>query len=361
MRKKYIWFINFLTLISVLAGIFPASASASGINETMTDEPNTAYAVAGKRVQKKDMMVLGFANLCVDTVKRDGREAWELNPRVTNSSRLYVDLSSNLGNSKKDGSVYQVEIDYFDSEDGYFIVWYDSVDYGAQIAKEVYMSNSKTWKTASVMLDNAGFFDRLDSRSDIKITTGERGTTLGTSPSKVYIGAIRVKRTPAMNPLYIEAYSDQPGNTYKWYDEDKIVHNRITNVSGQRLDASVTFRIVDEYNCERWRQVEKITMEPGEEQVFDSNIKTDYCGLYTYYIDVDTEVSEESVHSSFEEDTIAIVKTDPDGVRSRFGWISHFLDRYTGRQIQYDMADCGNRRKRVIQYYVAFVLCITVL
>ena len=333
MRKKYIWFINFLTLISVLAGIFPASASASGINETMTDEPNTAYAVAGKRVQKKDMMVLGFANLCVDTVKRDGREAWELNPRVTNSSRLYVDLSSNLGNSKKDGSVYQVEIDYFDSEDGYFIVWYDSVDYGAQIAKEVYMSNSKTWKTASVMLDNAGFFDRLDSRSDIKITTGERGTTLGTSPSKVYIGAIRVKRTPAMNPLYIEAYSDQPGNTYKWYDEDKIVHNRITNVSGQRLDASVTFRIVDEYNCERWRQVEKITMEPGEEQVFDSNIKTDYCGLYTYYIDVDTEVSEESVHSSFEEDTIAIVKTDPDGIKNNSAWISHFLDRYTDQRI----------------------------
>ncbi|MDD6734784.1 MAG: hypothetical protein PUE13_00550, partial [Clostridiales bacterium] len=238
MKKRTIWFINLLTLLSLLMGSFsPLTVLAEAAEE------NIAYAVLGSTLKKQNIDVFTDSNHFGSVVKRGGREAWEMNPSLPSSRYMYVDISDSFGNSKKDGSVYEVEIDYYDSEEGYFVVWYDSVDYGTQIAKQITLkNNSKTWKTASFTLDNAGFSNGIDKLGDLKISTRERGTMLPSSGCNIYIGAIRIKRIPAANPLYIESYNDQPGNTYRWFDESKIVHNRITNVSGQKLDATVTYR-----------------------------------------------------------------------------------------------------------------------
>ncbi len=332
MNKRVVLFINLLMTFSLLLG--SVSPAAAVVKEDIADKENIAYAVLGKDVEKKniDKVSMGWSPKVTVTTQEE-REAWQLTSNLDSSASMYVNLSDSMGNSKIDGSVYEVEIDYYDRDMGYFIVWYDSVDYGAQIAEEVYIDNSCTWKTASFTLDNAGFSNSIDGVGDLKISSRERGTMLPASSCNVYIGAIRIKRIPGANPLYVESYNDQPGNTYRWYDESKIVHNRITNVSGQDLEATVTFRIVDEDSCEQWQKSENIVIAAGEEKNLDSDIQTDRCGLYTYYIDVDTEVNGSKVHSTFKEDTIAIVKTDPDGIRSRFGWVSHFLDRYPDKRI----------------------------
>lgn len=323
-----------LTSMLLIVVMFFGMMGITVAGSSRETENDSACAVLGQEVSLTniDRVFMGSSEQ-ITTSQKNGRDAWQITASAASSAYLYVDLSDEMGNSKLDGSVYDVEIDYYDQESGYFVVWYDSVDYGPQIAGEVYIDASNTWKTAKFTLDNAGFANGIDHKADLKISTRETGTKLTASQCDVCISEIRVLRRVSVNPIYVESYTDEPGNTYKYFQEEKIVHNRLTNVSGQDITAEITYRLVDEDQVTRQTVKKDVSLRVNEEIVHDINLELDYCSKYRWYIDICAQIGEKVVKSSFAEDELAIVKTDPDGIKGYFARTSHHFDRYPDNRV----------------------------
>lgn len=333
LRKSFHLMSLFIAVILFFGTIYSA-LNVFAANSGKGAENSTAHAVLGRNVSTAniDRVFMGTSEQ-ITIAEKGGREAWQITPSSVASAYLYVDLSEKLGNSKQDGSVYDIEIDYYDQESGYFVVWYDSADNGVQIAGDIYINATNSWKTARFTLDNAGFANGIDKKADLKISTRETGTKLPNSQCSVCISEIRVIRHSGVNPIYVESYTDEPGNTFEWFKKEKIVHNRLTNVSGNVASAEVTYRLVDEDNFTRQVTQKSVELAANEEIVQDINIDIDYCSKYRWYVDVSVRIDDITVQSSFAEDEIAIAKTDPDGIKGQFARTSHHFDRYPNNRV----------------------------
>lgn len=247
----------------------------------------------------------GNANVVV----RDGKECWEIKPTVSEGF-VYVDFAETIGSSSQDGSVYEFELDYYDYGEGYLICWYDSVDYGKQIAAEIYTTNSKAWKTAYFTIDDAGFANKI-SGYDLMLSTREQGCILTSSPANIYIKELRVKRDVAKQPILCEAYIENVGNTFSHYIDEKPVQITFTNTLNEPCELSVAYRLVSDSGFETWKKEDLIALDAKEKKEYIINLDTKVCELYTLYIDIKDE--KHNFDYTITEDTICIVPTDEEG------------------------------------------------
>ena len=152
------------------------------------------------------------------------------------------------------------------------------------------------------------------------------------TPFPMLLKSIKVTRIPAKNPILAEAYSDAPGNTFPFYEKEKMICNKFTNTGNTKVNINVTYRMVNtETKDVEFKKEEKLTVGAYKTVVSDVNIVSENCGIYRWYIDVKSD--DGRIDSTFEEDTLCIVKTDPNGVRSEFGWINCHLDRYRSDEV----------------------------
>lgn len=250
-----------------------------------------------------------------------------------NDAYVYFKPDYKLGNSS-DGSVFDLKIDYSDKGgEGYFVVWYDTLDYGPQIAATEILKGDGKDKTVSVTLNDAGFAKGIDSKGDIMISlceTGKAGSgKTKYSASPCYLKSLSVTKRNEKNPVRVESVVQSDGNTFSYFEASKPIENVFCNTTDLPVEALVTYKLADFDNNVVFTKNESISIEGGGKltrTVDISGVKT--CGLYKWLIDI----SVGGKTYSFTEDTVAIVKTDKDGVRSDFAWINFHIERYGDEQ-----------------------------
>ena len=297
--------------------------SAKTTDENIQVGDMVAKATFGKKLETQEIgrVVYGThwpQQVPTVPVIRDGREAWEIKAQGT-TGYIWIDLADSMGSCEQDGSLYEIEVDYYDHNKSWFFIWYESIDHGPQVALENYTTGSGEWKTAKVTIQDALFANRLGNDGagyDIKLSCREQGYMVPYAPT-MYIGEIRVIRKNAVNPVIANAYTDVVGNTFSHFEE-KIVHNKFTNTTKEKITVDVTCKIVGERGYEKWKETQSVTLEPKEIKTIDTIVDTEYSDLYRYCIEIKSE--EKNISSLFDIFTLVIVRTDEEGRVCDFSW-----------------------------------------
>ncbi len=242
---------------------------------------------------------------------REGEECWEISTSE-GGEYLYIDFDTSLGNSLEDGSTYDIEIDYLDLGKGFLYIWYDDLNYGKQMCGEIYGENTKAWKTFKVTLENAGFSGGIKGHDFMMSVRSQKFWDDIKSNVSAFVKEIRVKRNRKVQPVLAESYIKEPGNIFCHTDEQKIATVTYTNTLSDATEFEATYHLVDDYGIERWKHSETVKIKNKGEAISEVNIDTDYCGLYTLYIDIKNEDFDYRI----KEDTLAIVKRNEDGSAS---------------------------------------------
>ena len=310
------------------SGMLPAaadeSAAASDVQAALTAEAILGSTVSQTGFETVEMGI----DTTADVVLRGGEEAWLMdNQQGTASSYINMTLSSAFKGESFDGSEYVIEVDYYDSGAGYFRLYYDALDMERKVGGTAYTQNEQTWKTVAFTLQDAAFTGRTDGQFDLQLSIRAESERSPVSGASVAIRRIRITRLPAKNAIYLTASNDQVGNAYRWYDSDKIIHNKFENLTGGAVDAQITYRLISEDEQVAFEKTETLSFAPGEVKELDLNFgETERCDLYWYEVEIRSE--EAGIFSLLRPFEIAILKTDPDGIVNDKMYYAAHLERY---------------------------------
>ncbi len=318
MKRIFSYILIFATLLSCL----PARIAFG------EKEANLAEVVLGKNVQ-----VTGFKNVESGTkttptvVVRDNSECWLMdNQSGEQSAYINFSLADSFKHKKQDGSVYEILVEYYDTGFGYFNLQYDSLGMDKQLADDIYMNDDKMWKTAKFIIDDAEFAEKLDSKFDFCLSINGKSSTSGgkTSSSAIGIRKVTVLRKAGVNPVWVSSESNREGNAFEWFSDTKIIHNKFENLTGEQKDVTVTHKLISETGYIAYEKSEEMTFLPDEVKETDFNF-SDFkrCDVYNYHVEIKDK--EGNINSDIYTMTLAILKTDPDGiVDERVQYSAHF-------------------------------------
>lgn len=258
-----------------------------------------------------------------------GSKCWVLNKmNGSQSGYLNMNLSSEF-KKNNDGSVYTIEVEYYDVSNGYFRLLYDRKNNENKVGQTFYMTNAVTWKTASLTVDDADFKHGIEGKYDIQLSIFAPSTQTTISPSSIAVRKITVKKKTNANPIYVTSTVERGGNSFEWYSDEKIIHNEYQNFSNEKKMVNIKHSFVNNYGLKVYEKEEKLTISPKEK------IKTDFnfsdlrrSDIYWYRINISDDSGE--INSTFKPFEIAILKTDPNGIKNEYVYFASHLERRTG-------------------------------
>lgn len=246
---------------------------------------------------------------------RDGENCWLMDKLQGDAkSTINFSLSDNMKPKSFDGSVYDIEIDYFDSGKGYCFLYYNNTDGEREWQNQIYTEATGTWKTQKFTLTNADFNEGYNGKYDFTLSIKARSSSSGISSESIAIKRVRVTRHPNENKLYISTKIDESGNTFKWFSKDKIINTAVHNYSGADAEAEITFKAVTESGLIKGEKIEKVSIPKDGTNELKLNFgDVDYCDIYKLIADV--KMSDGTSFSQMPT-KFAIIKTDPDGIKN---------------------------------------------
>lgn len=325
MNSKLLYFGLILVLI---INCFPTFAVFAD-NGDVTSDLYTAEAILGTELESKGFSLIESGNLNTpNVVKRSGSYCWLLD-KTKGKDLAYINFAlSDSFKNERDGSVYEIEVEYFDAGEGYFNLAYDSVGETSKYADFVYMNNTLIWKTAHFTIDDAQFANEIDGKYDFRLSITTVSTSNKISASSVPIRKVIVKKKRAVNPIFVSSYTEVSGNAYKWYDKSKVIYNKFENLTNEPKTVNVTYRLMSKEGFEAFSKTEILTFEPGEvkNNQFEFG-ELNECDSYWYCVDICD--SEGTINSEFKLLELAVLKTDPDGIRNKgVYWATHIGTAY---------------------------------
>ena len=292
------------------------------------NDSDIAEAVLGKSVKITGFKAVEPGTKTTPTVVvRDNSECWLLdNQSGTQSAYINFILAENFKHKQQDGSVYEISVEYYDTGKGYFAFRYNSLDKDKQLGDIIYMQDEKMWKTVKFTVDDAGFEEKLDGKFDFSLSIKATSSTTsgGTSSSAIGIRKVTVEKKENVNPVWVSSSNDREGNAYEWFSENKIIKNKFSNLTDEQKEVTVTHRFINENKYVAYEKSEDMTFLPGEVKEVDFDF-SDFkrCDVYDYYIDI--KAKDASIDSHIYTMTLAILKTDPDGIcDERIQYSAHF-------------------------------------
>lgn len=318
MAKKIIVNVILLCMVINVFSVMPTLAYGDEL---------TAFAVFGSAASSsgfKSVIVGDGSKTQPEISEKSGRTCYLLSK---NSPHISLSVAEEMKNH--DGSEYILEIDYYEELNAGFRVVYDSKTQEEPLeVGQVYHDFNGVWKTVSYTLKDAAFQERIDDKYDIRITVDFAGQYPLISQG---IGAVRLVKKVERNPIYAQSTTEQVGHTFRWFDEEKIISTTFENLSDDKFTATVKHRLIDTNGIARFETTENINFEPHEvrETTFDFG-ELQYCDIYKHYVDI--EIAEREISSQFVPLQIAVVKTDPDGIKKESAYWSVHMDKYTNEQ-----------------------------
>lgn len=313
---------SYLLIFTMIFSLMPANITCSA------EDLETAVAVLGKNTQISGFKIVESGTKTTPTVVvRDNSECWLMdNQAGEQAAYINFALANGFKHKKQDGSVYEISVEYYDTGLGYFNLQYDSLGMDKQLADMIYLNDDKMWKTATFIIDDAEFAEKLDSKFDFCLSIkGKSSTTSGkTSSSSVGIRKVTVLRKPGMNPVWVSSQSDKEGNAFEWFSDKKIIHNSFRNLTDEQKDVVVTHKLISEMGYEAYEKSEEMTFLPGEVKEIDFDFSEfKRCDVYNYHVEIKDK--EGKVNSDIYTMTLAVVKTDPNGITDdRIQYSAHF-------------------------------------
>lgn len=342
LKKRLLRFTGIVSVAAMLIGNLsaytPISAAADntsvGASAVKSDEyaVTTATATLGKSLVQNGFESVNMANITgAINVTKDGKQGWLLDKsQGTNKASVNLNLSSTFKHNKKDGSVYEIEVDYYDSGNGYLRLYYDSYTDTKMTAATVYTDKANKWKTLKVTVDDAAFEKRCDGKCDISVSIAARSIGTPVSNESIAVSEVRVKRIAAKNPIYVTPTIDETANAFKWFSDKKIVHNKLENLTDTEKTVNVTYKAMSENYVKVFEKTEKLTFAPNETKDIDVDLgEVKRCDIYKYYVEVTSD--DGKINSVFCPFEFSVIKTDPDGIKNDAYFAAH-LDRYPEAQ-----------------------------
>lgn len=317
------------TLFALICGILPGMpvktslAAAGDINaaEVVFDSDNpkkTGFKVVESGTDKKPQMA-----------ERNGEPCWLMDKLQGDSkSTINFTLDETMKENSFDGSVYDIEIDYFDSGKGYFILYYINRDGNLEWKNITYTNASNAWQTASFTLSDADFCQKANGAYDFYLSIKALHSNSYTiSPESMAIKRVKVTRHANQNKLFISAKIDEPGNTFKWYEKEKLIDTTVHNLSGADAEAEITFRAVTDSGFVKAQTVKNVSIPAdGTEQLQVDLGEADYCDKY--YLEAEVKMSDGTTFTQ-RPTMFVIIKTDPDNIRNKSAYLAEHMERYT--------------------------------
>lgn len=319
----------------------PATALASAADPRTEENSNEAYfsfaSGGGSSQLTAEMMNKNAPNI----VSKDDREGWQLDNSqgTTEAVTINCDISPGFAYDVSDGSVYEIEIDYFDTGKAVFSLVYSARDRSNRFAGSVKTdgvgsketeSNVAEWKTAVFRIEDAKFDDSLnncdfqisanilDSNHDITPTTlngFSENNSYGLYYSSYYIdtfgrvstvdpiviGEVRVKKLEGKNPFTTKVTMDTTSNTLFDAEHAKFNYSLKNNFDSEyRLNAEYT--VYDENDRAVLTKSEELSVAPNEDKSFSVDLGEVPYGLFylkTRFTGdgVDSEIKTEFSHS----------------------------------------------------------------
>ncbi len=307
-----------------MLAIFTASLPSAVMSAQLTAGENQAQAILSNTLLQTgfDKVEMGTSS-AINSAVRGGSECW-LMDKLAGDSKAYINfkLSKEFKPAESDGSMYEIEFEYYDSGKGFVRLMYDSASKAQEVGHTVYTQNEKVWKTAKVVLNDASFGGRLDGSYDFRLTIKEKGNGSTASGESIGIRKVTVTRYPGKNPINVTAFTDEAGDAFEWYRTEKIIHNRFENLTAEEKSVNVRYYFQNEKGRIYFDKTEEITFAPKEVKEVDLNFgELDRSDVYTYNV----EITSDDVDSHYELFNLAVLKTDPDGIlNERVLWCAHF-------------------------------------
>lgn len=324
--KRFISLFISLTLMLTYFAATETVAAAEYEMPKLTENQCFAYLGKNSKLSGFKSVEPGDDPTQIKYTERGGEEYYTLDvSNGTKSLQLNFDISDNFANCVSDGSVFEIEVEYYNDTQGYFQLHYDSIEQADLMSEIAVTDDSKSWSTAKFVIDDAYFGNRLLDKYDFQLRADtNHSSRMPISPASIVIRSVKITRYPAANPVRYKGWVDESGNTYEFYRDDKIFKNEFTNLSDRVVDANVTYRAVDCDGVERWRMTENVKLEPGEAKQTEANVEIDFCQIYDIHTDIIDKAN--GIEEHFSDLKVGIIKTDPDGIQNDH----HYYNAHTG-------------------------------
>lgn len=330
-----------VAVLSAAAVLAPSSIGAYAADTDRAESADTAYynfAAGGDSSRiTAEMMNKYDPNI----VTKDGREGWQLDNSqgTTEAATISCNIDSSFAYDVSDGSVFEIEIDYFDTGKAVFSMVYSAQDRSDRFAGSVRTdgvgsketeSNVAEWKTAVFRIEDAKFNDSLngcDFQISANILDSNHGITTSTlngfSPNNDYglyyssyyidtfgrvstvdpivIGAVRVKKLETKNPFTTKVTMDTTSNTL--FDSEHAKFNySMKNNFDTPYELGAEYTIYDENDREVLTKTETVSVAANEEKTFSVDLGEVPYGLFylktRFTADgVESEIKTEFSHS----------------------------------------------------------------
>ena len=325
-----------LILFLAFSAVYPGAAFAAESKDAVSSDTEIiAQAEFGGGITQT-----GFSKITTGTgsFKYESKKAVSGLSLTANASSkdayVYFNFDNDFAYQVSDGSVFDFEITYFSENNAYFELQYDSVITEAACGELTEVGNDLSWKTVKYTFDDAYFGERLDGADFwLSAVTAARSinNNLNTaSPANPVIKSVKVTRHIAAKPVTVIAETNESGNTFEWYKEQKTISNKITNTFDEDVDVNITYKALDQNQKTRWEGSEALNLKANETLQKDVNVDTDYCSVYTYIVKI--EIPSKGISYEYELFNFAIVKTDPDGIANDFMYWNAHVGRYAKEQ-----------------------------
>ncbi len=336
MKNKFLSIIlSGMILLSHVCTLSPAFSAKDELPELTA---NQCYALL-----KKDTKLVGFERVEMGDdptqgryLQRDDGEYWALDiTNGTKSIQMNFDIDDRFVKDVADGSVFELEVEYYNDAQGYFQLHYDAIDFADKMGEFAVTDGSKSWSKQTFVLDDAYFGNRILDKYDFQLNaTTPVSTGNKTSPASIAIKSVKLTRYPAKNPIRYKGWTEESGNAYEFYRDDKIFYNEFSNLTDKQVTAEAVYRAVDGDGVTRWSGTEAVTLAPGEVKQTQMNIDCEYCQTYTLYVDI--KDSANGISESLKRFDFAIIKTDPDGIQNEHQYYNPHTERYTSDEMARD-------------------------
>lgn len=290
-------------------------------NTTEFDSEAIAEVILDKNTQKKGVTSVAMGTDKTVTInEKNGRKGWLLQSGSTAHATIKIDLSDNIVKNIEDGSLFRVEVDYLDLNNGVLGIGYDSRVRTNQETDLAYVDHTGEWKTAVWYLDDAYFGNRLENAYDLKVDV--RGDKIRRGRGDVTVAAVRVYREAAKFPIQVESIkSEILGNNFGNGEAKDFTYNLI-NHTGVSRDVLVTYEALDISETVVWSKSEQLTVPAeGIQNREIKNVEAEKYGLYYIRVTVSDPGFSHTMTRRF-----AYVNNRTDGRKNKkFGFAMHFI------------------------------------
>lgn len=316
-------------LLAMVCGILPGTLENKAIAAKAGN--NVAEVVFNsENPEKKGFKVVEpGTDKIPQLAERGGEPCWLMDKlQGNNKSTINFTLDETMKEKSFDGSVYDIEIDYFDSGKGFFVLYYVSQSGATEWKNIAYTNATNAWKTAKFTISDADFTGKANGGYDFYLSIKALySNSHSISPESMAIGRIKVTRHVNQNKLFISAKVNEPGNTFKWYAKEKLIDTTVQNLSGEDTEAQITFRAVTDSGFVKAEKVEKVSLLKDESRDITVDLG-EACYCDKYYLEAEVKMADGTTFTQ-RPTMFVIIKTDPDGKKNKSGYLAAHFDRYT--------------------------------